>query len=100
MNAPYCHQIKQIKCASELLRVISRSDFIIIGSYLTTKVAQTILPFQNIMGTKRNIKFKSNPSMVHCQKSTNFFKFIQEEPTVPSRKARNNELSWTRRTAK
>ena len=42
---------KELKsCTSELLRVISKSDFIIIGSRLTMKVAQTIPPFQNIYG--------------------------------------------------
>ena len=46
-----------------------KSDFIIIGSRLTMKVAQTIPPFQNIyMGTIRNIKFKPNSIMVFCQK--------------------------------
>ena len=33
---------KVIKCTSELLRVISRSDFVIIGSHLAMKLAQTI----------------------------------------------------------
>ena len=53
------HQTNQIKCTLELLRVISRSDFIIIGSHLTTKIVQTIPPFQNIYG---NLKETSNLS--------------------------------------
>ena len=48
INALYYHQTNQIKCISELLRVISESDFIIIGSRLTAKVVQTIPYFQNI----------------------------------------------------
>ena len=44
------YQTNQIKCTSELLKVISKSDFIIIGSRLTMKVAQTIQPFQNLYG--------------------------------------------------
>ena len=48
INALYYHQTNQIKCISELLRVISKSHFIIIGSRLTAKVVQTIPHFQNI----------------------------------------------------
>ena len=33
------------------------------------------------MGTKNNIKIKPNSRMVHCQKSTTLFKYIQEVPT-------------------
>ena len=50
INALYYHQTNQIKCISELLRVIPKSDFIIIGSRLTTKVVQTMPHFQNIFG--------------------------------------------------
>ena len=35
------------------------------------------------MGAKRNIKFKTNPTMVHCQKTTTLFKYIQELSTMP-----------------
>ena len=42
INALYYHQTNQIKCTSELLRVISKSDFIIIGSRLTMNLAQMI----------------------------------------------------------
>ena len=39
------------------------------------------------MGTKRNIKFNSNFSMVHCQKkSTTLFKYIQEVSVAPFEK--------------
>ena len=50
INALYHHQTNQRKCTSELLRVISKSDFITIGSRLTMKIALTIPPFQNIYG--------------------------------------------------
>ena len=42
------------------------------------------------MGTNRKVKFRPNPSMLHCQKSTTLFKYIQELSTVLSWKARNN----------
>ena len=50
-------------------------DFIIIGSRLTIKVAQTVPPFhfKIYMGAKRNIRFKPNSSMVHSQKGTALF---------------------------
>ena len=48
INALYHHQTNQRKCTSELLRVISKSDFITIGSRLTMKVAQAIPLFQTI----------------------------------------------------
>ena len=67
----------------ELLKAISRSDFIIIGSHLTTKLEQTMPLFQNI-------QFKSSFSMVQYLKSTNLFKYIQEVSTMPSWKVWNN----------
>ena len=42
------------------------------------------------MGSKKNIKFKPDSSMAHCQKSTTLFKYIQDVSTAPSRKTRNN----------
>ena len=48
------------------------------------KTSANIPPFEIFTGTKRNIKFKSNSSMVHCQKSTTLVKYSQEVPTVPS----------------
>ena len=44
------------------------------------------------METKRNIKFKSNSSTVHCQKSTTLVKYNQEVSTVPSQNIWNNWL--------
>ena len=36
------------------------------------------------MGTKRNIKFKFGSSMLHRQKGTALFQYIQEVSTVSS----------------